>query len=355
MKTFFIGKHSRHGIFSYLNGACNVSSLRPILLCLVLGGLLSLMGCGYAGRPPGMGDPLAASSRASDPILQVTPASIGFGNVVSGVLYSQSVRLSNTGKADLTITQAMTSGSGFSVSGLSLPLNLPAGENATFTAAFESNVEGSAKGAITVAGNGTALHTTIDMSATVTSQQLQLTPSSLSLNFGNEKVGIPEIQNVTLTNTGNTGVTIAAVSESGTGFSVSGEPMVRLDPEQTVNIAVTFDPAGAGAATGTLTVTSNAMPLQIGLSGNGINTPSQHSVALSWSPSASAVAGYFVYRGDGISGSLSKLITSAIPTTSYVDSTVVGGQVYNYAVTSVNSANAESTYSNQVTVTVPGP
>lgn len=129
---------------------------------------------------------------------------------------------------------------------------------------------------------------------------------------------------------------------------------MTLAPNQTVNLSVTFDAATSGPATGTLTVASNAAALQIGLTGTGVNTV-QHSVTLSWSPPSSAVSGYYVYRGDGLTGALSKLIASTISTTNFTDSSVVSGQAYNYAVTSVDSDGIESTYSNQASLTIPSP
>jgi hypothetical protein len=154
-------------------------------------------------------------------------------------------------------------------------------------------------------------------------------------------------------NAGASALTITQVTASGAGFSVSGGSSVLLAPDQAVNVTVAFDPAGVGPATGSLLVTSNVAPVRIGLSGTGVSAPAQHSVSLSWNPSTSAVAGYFVYRGDGSNGTLSKLITSVISTTNFTDSTVVSGQAYNYAVTSVDSNNVESTYSNQTSVTIP--
>lgn len=180
---------------------------------------------------------------------------------------------------------------------------------------------------------------------------LQPTPSSVA--FGNVVPGTPFTQTVRLLNAGTSALTITQVTASGAGFSVSGGSSVLLAPDQAVNVTVAFDPAGVGPATGSLTVASNAPPVRIGLSGTGVNAPAQHSVSLSWNPSTSAVAGYFVYRGDGLNGTLSKLITSAISTTNYTDGSVVSGQAYNYAVTSVDSNNVESTYSNQTSVTIP--
>jgi hypothetical protein len=181
---------------------------------------------------------------------------------------------------------------------------------------------------------------------------LQPTPSSVA--FGNVVSGVPFTQTIRLSNAGTSVLTIRQVTASGPGFSVSGASNVQLAPDQSVNVTVAFDPAALGPATGSLMVTSTSAPMQIALSGTGVSAPAQHSVVLSWSPSTSSVAGYFIYRGDGLNGTLSKLITSIISTTNFTDSTVVSGQAYNYAVTSVDSNNVESTYSNQTSVTIPG-
>jgi hypothetical protein len=353
MEGFPIFAQSRPHILPDASGARIILSNRSITHCVLVGALLGLMGCGYAGRPSGPEDPQKVSTTT---VIQATPSSIGFGNAVSGVAYSQSVQLSNMGTSSVQITQATTSGPGFSVSGLSLPLALSPGQNATFTASFISKASGSASGEITIASSSGDAETTIGMSATVVSGQLQLTPSVSALSFGNQVVEVSQTQNVTLTNTGNTGVSIATVAASGAGFSVGGGSGVTLAPGQLASLAVTFDPVSIGSAAGNLVVTSNASsgPIGIGLTGTGITTPVQHSVALSWNPSTSAVVGYFVYRGDGSTGSLSKLTASAIPTTTYVDSSVVDGQTYGYAVTSVDSSNVESGYSNQSSVTIPG-
>jgi hypothetical protein len=357
MKTLLVVSKIRHDwqhIFGGVNGTftARFDKQSKLMLGLLIGGLAGLMGCGYAGRPPGTGGPQNTSSTS---VVQATPTFISFGQVVSGVSYSQSVRLSNTGAADVKIMKAVTSGTGFSVSGLSLPLTLSGGQSTTFAAEFLPRTNGGASGTVTLIGDGADSSTTIDMSATVVAAQSQLTPSMSPVNFGNDVVGNAETQNVTLTDTGNSEVIISSVAASGAGFAVAGGSSgVRLAPGQNTTIAVTFDPAATGAAVGSLTVTSTASPLQLALSGTGTNTPMQHSVVLRWNPSTSTVTGYFVYRGDGLGGPLSKL-TSIIPSTSYTDSTVVAGHAYNYATTSVDSGNVESSYSNQVSVSIPSP
>jgi hypothetical protein len=130
---------------------------------------------------------------------------------------------------------------------------------------------------------------------------------------------------------------------------------MTLAAGQAVTVSVSFAPAGTGVAQGGLSIFSNATatPLQIGLSGDGIApVAAQHIVNLNWQASATAAVGYFVYRGADVN-SLAKLNTLADPATTYADSTVVSGQTYMYAVTSLGSDNVESAQSSPITVTIP--
>jgi hypothetical protein len=95
----------------------------------------------------------------------------------------------------------------------------------------------------------------------------------------------------------------------------------------------------AGVSTSTKTVT---------VTGTGAST---HTVDLSWVASTSAdVMGYNVYRAvySDACGSLSKINTVLVATTSYTDSTVTNGTSYCYATTAVDTSNRESGYSNIV-------
>jgi fibronectin type 3 domain-containing protein len=123
-----------------------------------------------------------------------------------------------------------------------------------------------------------------------------------------------------------------------------------------VTLQLQFDPTTAGALTGQITITSNSTTgstAVVALSGTG--TGVAHEVDLSWNAPTSSpdpVAGYNVYRATG-SGSFVLINSSPDATVAYADSTVVGGAVYSYQVTSVDSSGVESVPSNQVTVTVP--
>jgi hypothetical protein len=86
-----------------------------------------------------------------------------------------------------------------------------------------------------------------------------------------------------------------------------------------------------------------------------VPAPIPHSVTLSWNGSPSDnLKGYNIYRADVAGDSFTKLNVLPVPTTTYVDLTVVSGRTYYYAATTV-SLTGESAYSNQATAQIPIP
>jgi hypothetical protein len=194
-------------------------------------------------------------------------------------------------------------------------------------------------------------------SLTVNAATLLLSANPGSLNFANVNVGSSKVLPVTISNSGNSSVSIGSVSLSGPGFSASGVSSGQtLNPGQTATLSVTFTPAGAGSATGSVTVASNATnsPASVALSGSGVQ-PVQHSATLTWNASTSSVVGYHAYRGTASGGPYAKLTSSATESTTFTDSTVQSGQTYYYVVTAVASSGAESVNSNQTQAIIPSP
>jgi len=184
--------------------------------------------------------------------------------------------------------------------------------------------------------------------------QGQLSASTVTLNFGNVNIGSSSSQTVTLSNSGNANVTISKVSIFGAGIGASGIYVgLVLTPGQQAPLSVTFAPAATMGVTGNVTVTSNATnsPMSIAVSGAGLQ-PASHSVDLTWNASTGAV-GYNVYRGTVSGGPYTLLAGAPITTTSFTDTNVQSGQVYYYAVTSLNSNGVESTLSNPASATIP--
>ena len=290
------------------------------------------------------------------PMISVIPSSVNFGSLTVQTSASQTIKISNTGNATLSISQATVSGTGFSMSGLSAPVSVPAGSSINFTVAFQPTTAGSASGSVSISSNAANSPLSIPLSGTGVAATIVLTPNPTSLAFGNVNVSTPSTMPVQLANSGNSTVTITSATTTGTGFSSVGGSNVSLTPGQSVTVTVTFNPLSAGPASGNLSVLSNAPALSVPLSGIGVS-PVQHSVSLAWDPPspATGVTGYAMYRRTGTSGSFTKIASIPSPATTFTDTTVEGGQTYFYEVTSVDSNNDESDVDGPVQVTVPSP
>lgn len=204
-----------------------------------------------------------------------------------------------------------------------------------------------------VVSNSAGTVTSVAATLTVTAPGT-LTSSASTLAFSSINIGSSSALTATLTNSGSSSVTVSGVTISGPGFNVTGisvGQVIRVG--QTATLSVTFAPAATGSVTGSVTVTSNASnsPTIISLSGTGAAV--LHSADLTWVASTSVVTGYNVYRGTVAAGPFTKLTSSFIPALTYTDTSVQAGQTYYYVVTSVNSSNAESVYSNEVSATIP--
>jgi hypothetical protein len=183
---------------------------------------------------------------------------------------------------------------------------------------------------------------------------LTVTPASLS--FGSVNMGGSATQPATLKNSGSSSISIANVSISGAGFSVSGVPSgLTLSPGQSATLTAKCSPSSAGAVSGSATLTaSDTSAALVALSGTGVSGAS-HSVTLTWSPSSSKVAGYRAYRATSSGGPYTALNSAVNPLLQYTDSTVQSGATYYYVVTSVAADTSESGYSTQVNAVIPKP
>ena len=203
--------------------------------------------------------------------LSANPTSLAFGSVQVGNNTSLSETLTNSGGSSLTISAATASGSGFSLSGLSLPLTLTAGQSTSFTVLFAPTTSGGASGSVSITSNASNPSLSIPLTGTgVTQGTLSANPTSLA--FGSVQVGNSTSLSETLTNTGGSSVTITQASSSAAAFSISGLNLpLTLTPNQSATFTATFTPTSAGAASGNLSVASNASnpTLTIALSGTG--------------------------------------------------------------------------------------
>ena len=299
---------------------------------------------------------VSLSGTGLQPGLSLLPASISFGNVVVGTTNSQTVKITNSGNASLTISQATLTGSGFSTSGLTTPLTLAAGQASTFTVLFAPPAAGSASGSLALTSNAPNSPASIPLSGSGVTATYKLSVSPVSLSFGNVNTGSSASQSVSIANTGNSNVTISQISVSGAGFSATGVGApVTLSPSQSVKLTVQFSPSTAGSVSGTISVLSNASgsPAAISVTGTGVTPAVAHSVALTWNASSSTVSGYNVYRSMVSGSSYAKVNSTLLSGMTYTDGTVQSAQTYYYVTTAVDASGTESTYSNEVQAVIP--
>jgi hypothetical protein len=387
--------------------------------------------------------------------MSLSTNSLSFGDVTINTSTSQSVTVTSSGTAPLTINTATLTGTGFTLGGATIPVTLNPGQSATLQVTFDPTTAGAEAGTVLITSNATTNPTaTISLSGTgdttagalssltcttmsysaagtdactvtlsaaapagglvvtlasnnsavtvpasvtvaaaattapftatiaaVTSTQtatltatasgvaktavLQLTGGSIGLTlgstsvaFGNVNLNTPTTQTVLLTSSGTAAVTISAATLTGTGFTMSGVTApVTLSPGQTETLDLVFDPTTAGAATGLVTITSNATSgatATIALSGAGVSS-ALYEVQLTWdapTETTDPAVGYNVYRSTG-SGSYELLNTSVNTPTTFTDTTVASGSSYNYEVTSVDASGVESAPSNVYTAAIP--
>jgi hypothetical protein len=111
-------------------------------------------------------------------ILKLESTSLSFGSVTVNTPATQSLTLTSTGTAPLTISAATVTGTGFRISGMSVPVTLDPGQSATIDVEFDPTKAGSATGKLTLTSNADAgSATSISLSGTgqTTSYSVELT------------------------------------------------------------------------------------------------------------------------------------------------------------------------------------
>jgi hypothetical protein len=294
-------------------------------------------------------------TKSNSQTLAASSSNLSFGNIQLGNSLTQFETITNTGDTAVTISQATVTGPGFGVRGLALPTSLSKGQSVTFRVLCTPLGSGNMSGTIAVASNVSTQTLNIPLSANGVSAG-QLTASASAFDFGGVAVGNSKSIRATLTASGSS-VTISSASSTSGEFSLSGISLPQTIPAgKTVPLTITFKPQATGTASGTISFGgNNSSTLAVeSLTGSGTAT-SSHVVNLHWSPSTSEVMGYNVYRGTVPGGPYTKINPVLTPSTSYVDSSVQGGQTYYYVSTAIEPGGKESTYSNQMRAVIPSP
>lgn len=223
---------------------------------------------------PVSGTGVAAAQSSPQSILSPSSSALNLGSVLVGSNASQSLALTNTGSASVTISQVAITGSGFTVGGFSVPLTLAAGQSISLPVAFSPAAAGSVTGSVSVVSNASNSPAIVTLTASGVAQTRLLSQSASTLSFGNILVGSSSgTQTISLTNTGNSSLTISQVSVAGTAFTANAFALpLTLAAGQSVSLSAAFAPAAPGNVSGSISIVSNATnsPSTILLSGAGV-------------------------------------------------------------------------------------
>jgi hypothetical protein len=238
-----------------------------------------------AGSPSLVALSGTGTTGATAAALTVTPTTIAFGSVAVGSEQTQTVHVENTGNETATISKLTISGTGVSVSGMTAPATLAAGQTANLTVTYKPVAAGTLTASLAIASNATDTNVVVGINATATSSTLAATPSSVS--FGNVAVGSDTTQTIRLQNIGTSQVTISAITASVSSIAISGVTLpIKLASGTSATLTAAYKPTAAGSVTGKITVTSNAVgsPTIVDLSATAA------AAAVQLTPSASSLS-----------------------------------------------------------------
>src|SRR5208282_2505818 len=232
------------------------------------------------GSTPTVNVAITAGSQTAG-VITPSPSSLNFGSVQVGSNQALPQTLTNSGGSTVTVTQVNPTGTGFSLSGLRLPLLLAAGQSQSFNVIFAPASTGSSTGNLGIISDASNSPVNVALSGTGLAAGA-LTPNPSSLSFGNVQVGNNQQLSETITNTGGVNVSISQATITGTGFSMTAWAPLVLTPGQHYTFPVTFTPPSPANDSGNVSIVSNASNpnLSVPLSGTGTPVP-QRQLAVS--------------------------------------------------------------------------
>jgi hypothetical protein len=195
-------------------------------------------------------------------LLTPSPSSISFGGVNVNSSSSQTFTLKNAGNTATTslkyavpagVTEADNCGQA-----------LGAGASCTVTLTWSPTVASTLSSSVTV--NSQDSQATVALAGNGLLARLTASPTSLA--FGTQKTGTTVTQSFTLTNAGNTTATSLAISVPA-GYTQSSNCGNALAANASCTVQVSFAPPAAAAYNGTVSVTSSAATVGVGVTGTG--------------------------------------------------------------------------------------
>jgi hypothetical protein len=213
----------------------------------------------------------------------LTPASADFGAQPIGFpSAAQTFTWTNNSTFPASVTLLNTSGD-FTVAGNNCSA-VAAGASCTISVIFTPAALGARTGVLTVGSSGTTLTSTLTGIGTP-----DFVLSTSSLNFSNDDLGKPVVENLTLTNVAAGTIPLSIPGASG-DFAVASNCGSSLAAGASCILAITFTPTATGPRTGSMTVSFSGASyagITVAFAGNGVDFSIADSPA-----SGNVIAGY---------------------------------------------------------------
>lgn len=140
-------------------------------------------------------------SQAHTQQIAASPSALGFGNVVLGSSLTQTVSITNTGSASLSVSNVSANGTGYAASGLNCPFTLSPGQSAQLNVTFTPPAVGTDSGSVQVSAStqtwkrhrrwgyasSTIATATVALSGSGISATGQISASPTSLSFATSR------------------------------------------------------------------------------------------------------------------------------------------------------------------------
>jgi hypothetical protein len=231
--------------------------------------------------------PLLTATTAAQAAMSLSPNALTFASqAVATASAPQSVTVTNTGSAPLTISQFAISPaqtplgpqSEFSETDNCIGASIAVGQSCAVQVIFAPVAAGGRSATMTIYGNVSGGQATVALSGAATAAgAVVLTPVVMSFPTTTVNASSPA-QNITISNTGGTGVSIGSPTVTG-DFKITANTCTATLPASTgCTVAIVFAPTGSGARTGSLIIASGADTLTASLSGIGV-LPATDSLA----------------------------------------------------------------------------
>ena len=213
--------------------------------------------------------PLLTAATALQPAITLNPTSLTFTTqAVSTLSPAQTITVTNTGSAPLTITQITPTGD-FNETDTCTAAAIPPTLTCTIQIRFLPTATGPRTGLLTVYGNVPGGQATATLTGTATpAAAIVLNPLTLTFPSTNVNATSPA-QNITISNTGGTTATLQTPSVTGDFHLTANTCGATLAANTGCTVSIAFTPTASGARTGTFTLTDDAGTQTASLTGTG--------------------------------------------------------------------------------------